>query len=85
MNCTRKTAQRADAWNSVNRERERYTVPAVVQTTFGGCELRDKRRPKRLERERAAVVKVPPNEWFDQSGYTPGWSGMRCIGIRCES
>ena len=24
------------------------------------------------ERERAAVVKVPPNEWFDQSGYTPG-------------
>ena len=24
------------------------------------------------ERERAALVKVPPNEWFDQSGYTPG-------------
>ena len=64
--------QRADAWNLVNRERERYTVPAVVQTTFGGCELRDKRRPKRLREREQRWLKYPPMNGFDQSGYTPG-------------
>ena len=60
MNCTRKTAQRADAWNLVNRERERYTVPAVVQTMSGGCELRDKRLLKRLRERGQRWLKYPP-------------------------
>ena len=36
--------------------------------------LRDQRQQaaEAAARERSALVKVPPNEWFDRSGYTPG-------------